>query len=273
MAEPGSKKTLSLAHLKQPTLVVPPEPPPRRIAWAGGKITTNKEEATLQFLRRKQAQGTHTFTPEQLALLKRMTRTGGGETERGVMQTSDGVQSFRQDEGRKVEGMTQEQVLLRQAVAWQEKTQGIANRGGRVKKRGRFLVNGNEEKEEEIEWVGNREAGNKRRSREDWVRGGGRGGGGGGGGGEEGGGGGGYVWERGRGALGGGVGVERWKKQEQGRVGRPGGQRQGRGRGRGRGGQNSLCDERGKKAFPITMALESKLGMSLDELVKKGEGK
>ena len=33
MADPGPKKTLSLAHLKQPTLIVPPEPPPRRYVW------------------------------------------------------------------------------------------------------------------------------------------------------------------------------------------------------------------------------------------------
>lgn len=68
---------------------------PHSIAWAGGKITSNKEEATLQFLRRKQAQGNHTFTPEQLALLKRMTGTEGGGTERGVIQTTDGKRGMK----------------------------------------------------------------------------------------------------------------------------------------------------------------------------------
>jgi len=47
----------------------------------------------LQFLRRKQAQGNHTFTPEQLALLKRMTGAEGGGG--GVVQTNDGERGMK----------------------------------------------------------------------------------------------------------------------------------------------------------------------------------
>jgi len=92
---PPSLLLLSLYSSLAPALRVP-----YSIAWAGGKITSNKEEATLQFLRRKQAQGNHTFTPEQLVLLKRMTETKGERREGGggVVQTNDGKRG--REEGR-----------------------------------------------------------------------------------------------------------------------------------------------------------------------------
>ncbi|CAN0198955.1 unnamed protein product [Ectocarpus sp. 12 AP-2014] len=48
-----------------------PPPLPKRIAWPGGKIVSNKDEALANFLRRKVDQG-QTLTPEQMAMLKRM---------------------------------------------------------------------------------------------------------------------------------------------------------------------------------------------------------
>ena len=168
-----------------------------------------------------------------------------------------GMQSIRQDEDREVSGTAREQLLLRQAVARQERVQGIGDRGGRVRKRGRFLMNVDEEKEEDTEWAVNGEAGNKSRSRKKW----GRGGGGGGRGDDE--------WERGRGGWGGERTRGGWKRQGQRGAGRSGGGGQGQGGGRG----GSECNERGQKPSAVGMALESKLGMSLDELVKRGQGK
>ncbi|CAM9438543.1 unnamed protein product [Ectocarpus sp. 6 AP-2014] len=48
-----------------------PPPLPKRIAWPGGKIVSNKDEALANFLRRKVDQG-QTLTPEQMAMLRRM---------------------------------------------------------------------------------------------------------------------------------------------------------------------------------------------------------
>ena len=45
-------RVVSLRHVKEPT-AEPKPPEKKRIAWSGGKITTNKEEATLRFLQKK----------------------------------------------------------------------------------------------------------------------------------------------------------------------------------------------------------------------------
>eukprot|EP00752_Nemacystus_decipiens_P002134 g2035.t1 len=74
-----------------------PPPLPKRIAWPGGKIVSNKDEALASFLRRKLDQG-QTLTPEQMAMLERMvepnaqvpaataatTTVGGKRKERGA---------------------------------------------------------------------------------------------------------------------------------------------------------------------------------------------
>ncbi|CAM9333669.1 unnamed protein product, partial [Hapterophycus canaliculatus] len=48
-----------------------PPPLPKRIAWPGGKIVSNKDEALASFLRRKLDQG-QVLTPEQVAMLEKM---------------------------------------------------------------------------------------------------------------------------------------------------------------------------------------------------------
>eukprot|EP00618_Florenciella_parvula_P026751 CAMPEP_0119542140 /NCGR_PEP_ID=MMETSP1344-20130328/53398_1 /TAXON_ID=236787 /ORGANISM="Florenciella parvula, Strain CCMP2471" /LENGTH=194 /DNA_ID=CAMNT_0007586289 /DNA_START=27 /DNA_END=608 /DNA_ORIENTATION=- len=67
-------RTVSLGHLHVPL----PDPvaafaaPKKVMAWDGGKITTNKEEATLIFLRKKQARG-EVLTSEQLVIIEKFS--------------------------------------------------------------------------------------------------------------------------------------------------------------------------------------------------------
>lgn len=58
-----------------------------RIAWAGGKITSNKEEAMLAFLRRKQKQGG--LNDEQKAILQKLAEEEHG-AHKATVQTGSG---------------------------------------------------------------------------------------------------------------------------------------------------------------------------------------
>lgn len=53
-----------MLSLPNPLLYISPR---NRIAWPGGKIVSNKDEALANFLRRKLDQG-QTLTPEQVSL-------------------------------------------------------------------------------------------------------------------------------------------------------------------------------------------------------------
>eukprot|EP00614_Pseudopedinella_elastica_P006883 CAMPEP_0172599872 /NCGR_PEP_ID=MMETSP1068-20121228/20006_1 /TAXON_ID=35684 /ORGANISM="Pseudopedinella elastica, Strain CCMP716" /LENGTH=153 /DNA_ID=CAMNT_0013400277 /DNA_START=46 /DNA_END=504 /DNA_ORIENTATION=+ len=64
-------RVVSLRHVKEPT-AEPKPPEKKRIAWSGGKITTNKEEATLRFLQKKKERG-DTLTKDQEAIISKFT--------------------------------------------------------------------------------------------------------------------------------------------------------------------------------------------------------
>jgi hypothetical protein len=60
-----SGKLISLKHIKEPLASKAP-----RIAWPGGTIGSNKDEAVARFLEKKRLHG-ETLSPEQLELLRR----------------------------------------------------------------------------------------------------------------------------------------------------------------------------------------------------------
>jgi len=64
-------------------------PHPSRIAWAGGRISSNADEAIMKFLKRQQAKGVP-LTAEQKALLERCFKEEKTGAHRAVVQTGDG---------------------------------------------------------------------------------------------------------------------------------------------------------------------------------------
>ena len=50
-------KIVNLAHIKQPLPDVAAPLEKKRIAWDGGKISTNKDQAVLSFLKKKKERG------------------------------------------------------------------------------------------------------------------------------------------------------------------------------------------------------------------------
>lgn len=64
-------RLVSLAHLKRP-VEVPMAAPKKVMAWAGGKITTNKEEATIKWLKRKRDKGEE-LTEEQRKVIAKFS--------------------------------------------------------------------------------------------------------------------------------------------------------------------------------------------------------
>lgn len=72
-----------------------------RIAWAGGKITSNKEEAMLAFLRRKQKQGG--LNDEQKAILQKLAEEEHG-AHKATVQTGSGGTWWLGQSGRQTQG-------------------------------------------------------------------------------------------------------------------------------------------------------------------------
>lgn len=63
-------KIVNLAHIKQPLPDVAAPPEKKRIAWDGGKISTNKDQAVLSFLKKKKERGEQ-LTDAQREILAR----------------------------------------------------------------------------------------------------------------------------------------------------------------------------------------------------------
>jgi hypothetical protein len=78
MAQQQQQRVVSLGHLRFEGERNPWDPKPstatapRRIAWPGGQLTSNKEEALFKFLKRRQDNGEE-ITPAQLQQLAKLT--------------------------------------------------------------------------------------------------------------------------------------------------------------------------------------------------------
>jgi hypothetical protein len=64
----GASRIISLKHIKEPDVICVGERKPR-VAWPGGRLVSNKDDAVVAFLRRKQANG-EALTAEQLVVLQ-----------------------------------------------------------------------------------------------------------------------------------------------------------------------------------------------------------
>jgi hypothetical protein len=77
----ASSHIVNLAHVKE-KFEAPPFPSRGKMAWPGGKITTNKNLALLKFCKRRKDRGEE-LTPQQLAALREAL--GSGEHDADAM--------------------------------------------------------------------------------------------------------------------------------------------------------------------------------------------
>lgn len=114
LASARPAQLVSLSHVKE-TSPDPVPAAPKRIAWPGGKITSNKEEATLRFLRKKQSRG-EPLTEEQIAVVERSLarRSAGTNADASAAEQPPSPSSARELSPRKVLKKLKEAVVQKQ---------------------------------------------------------------------------------------------------------------------------------------------------------------
>mmetsp|Transcript_40645 Transcript_40645/g.82017 ORF Transcript_40645/g.82017 Transcript_40645/m.82017 type:complete len:192 (+) Transcript_40645:71-646(+) len=124
----GAPRVVSLAHVKA-TAPIAFAPEKKVMAHAGGKITTNKEEATLKFLRKKMDRG-EVLTEEQKKIVAKFSFKDGTKSDGAdVLETLESVVALKRKDDPELPQLSQN--LKKSRFQTTEDGGLVINRGGK----------------------------------------------------------------------------------------------------------------------------------------------